>query len=110
MGELLREIGVVLLFVVLGGCFNAAEISMISLRDSQVRHLAETRGARGRRLAKLTADPNRLLAAVQIGVLGVGSLIAAIPAGIVLPPTPRLWASLLYMAFVSGALAMWAQT
>ncbi len=50
------------------------------------------------------------LAAVQIGVLGVGSLIAAIPAGIVLPPTPRLWASLLYMAFVSGALAMWAQT
>ena len=50
------------------------------------------------------------LAAVQIGVLGVGSLVAAAPGGIVLPPTPALWASLLYMAFVSGALAMWAQT
>ena len=50
------------------------------------------------------------LAAVQIGVLGVGSLIAAAPDGIVLPPTPALWGSLLYMAFVSGAIAMWAQT
>lgn len=50
------------------------------------------------------------LAAVQIGVLGVGSLVAAAPGGIMLPPTPALWGSLLYMAFVSGALAMWAQT
>lgn len=50
------------------------------------------------------------LSAVQIGVLGIGSLIAAAPNGIILPPTPRLWGSLLYMAFVSGALAMWAQT
>ena len=83
MGELLREIGVVLLFVVLGGCFNAAEISMISLRDSQVRHLAETRGARGRRLAKLTADPNRLLAAVQIGVTVATMLSSAFGAATV---------------------------
>ena len=49
------------------------------------------------------------MAAVQIGVLGVGSLVAAAPGGIVLPPTPALWGSLLYMAFVSGAIAMWAQ-
>jgi len=68
VGPLLEEIGLVALFIVIGGCFTAAEISMISLRESQVRHLAVNHGARGRRLERLVADPNRFLAAVQIGV------------------------------------------
>lgn len=83
MGELLREIGVVLLFVVIGGCFNAAEISMISLRESQVRHLAQTRGSRGRRLERMTSDPNRLLASVQIGVTVATMLSSAFGAATV---------------------------
>jgi len=58
---------VVLALIGLEGLFVAAEISLVSLREGQVRGLAE-RGRRGRRLARLVNDPNRFLAAVQIGV------------------------------------------
>jgi putative hemolysin len=72
----LASIGLVLLFVVVGGTFAAAEIALVSLREGQVKALAE-RGRRGRAVARLAADPNRYLAAVQIGVTLAGFLSAA---------------------------------
>jgi CBS domain containing-hemolysin-like protein len=63
-------------FVLLGGTFAAAEIALVSLRESQVKALSE-QGRRGRRLARLTADPNRFLAAVQVGVTLAGFFSAA---------------------------------
>jgi putative hemolysin len=68
--------GLVVLFVLVGGVFAAAEISLVSLRDSQARALA-TRGKRGRTVAELNEDPNRFLAAVQVGVTFAGFLSAA---------------------------------
>ena len=65
-----------LAFILLGGFFAAAEIALVSLRESQVRALRD-RGRRGERLAKLAADPNRFLAAVQVGVTLAGFLSAA---------------------------------
>ncbi|QIZ34055.1 hemolysin family protein [Saccharopolyspora sp. ASAGF58] len=65
------NIALVLLFVLLGGYFAAAEIALVSLRESQVRKLAE-RDRRGARVAKLRADSNRFLSAVQIGVTFAG--------------------------------------
>ena len=50
------------------------------------------------------------LAAVQMGVIAVVSLVAAAPGGITLPSGPGPWASVLYMALVAGAVALWAQT
>src|SRR5450631_261858 len=61
------DIAVVVALVVVEAVFVATEIALISLRDSQVRGLA-TRGRRGAAVARLTADPNRFLAGVQIGV------------------------------------------
>jgi putative hemolysin len=72
----LLDIGIVLLFVLIGGVFAAAEIALVSLREGQVKSLAE-RGKRGLRVARLVADPNRFLAAVQIGVTLMGFLSAA---------------------------------
>jgi putative hemolysin len=68
MNTLGAEIALVIVLILVGGAFNAAEISLISLRESQVRQLAATRGKRGQRLERLVSDPNRFLAAVQIGV------------------------------------------
>ncbi|PKW19369.1 hemolysin family protein [Saccharopolyspora spinosa] len=65
------NIALVLVFVLLGGYFAAAEIALVSLRESQVRKLAE-RDRRGARVAKLRADSNRFLSAVQIGVTFAG--------------------------------------
>ena len=61
------DILIVLVIVLIGGFFAAAEMALVSLRDGQVRTIAK-RGKRGERAAKLAQDPNRFLSAVQIGV------------------------------------------
>jgi drug/metabolite transporter (DMT)-like permease len=50
------------------------------------------------------------LSAVQMVVIAVVSLVAAAPGGITLPQGPGAWGSVLYMALVAGAMAIWAQT
>ncbi|GAA1001639.1 hemolysin family protein [Acrocarpospora macrocephala] len=76
MNSLLTNIAIVLIFILIGGFFAAAEMAMVSLRESQVRRLA-TFGRRGARVAKLARDPNRFLSAVQIGVTFATVLSAA---------------------------------
>jgi putative hemolysin len=61
------DILIVLVIVLIGGFFAAAEMALVSLREGQVRTLSK-RGKRGQRAAKLAQDPNRFLSAVQIGV------------------------------------------
>jgi putative hemolysin len=76
VGRTLLYIGIVLLLILIEGLFVAAEIALVSLREQQVRGLAET-GRRGAAVARLTADPNRFLAAVQIGVTSTALLSSA---------------------------------
>lgn len=78
------DIVVVLIFVLIGGFFAAAEIALVSLRESQVVRLAEV-SRRGRRLAVLTANPNRFLAAVQVGVTLAGFVSAGFGASQIAP-------------------------
>jgi len=61
------DILIVLVIVLIGGFFAAAEMALVSLREGQVRSLAR-RGKRGQRAARLAQNPNRFLSAVQIGV------------------------------------------
>lgn len=67
MGNIGRDIAVVLGFVLIGGFFAAAEMALVSLREGQLRAIAQ-RGRRGQRAARLAQDPNRFLSSVQIGV------------------------------------------
>ena len=78
-GTLLSAILIVLALIVVAGLFVAAEIAQISLRESQVKQMA-MRGKRGARVAKLASNPNRLLAAAQVGVTFCGFLSAALGA------------------------------
>ncbi|MET7462504.1 hemolysin family protein [Nonomuraea sp. NPDC005501] len=87
------NIALVLVFILVGGFFAAAEMAMVSLRESQVRKLAE-QGRRGERVAKLARDPNRFLSAVQIGVTVATMLSAAFGAdrlGLQLVPVLEGW-------------------
>ncbi|MGI9198187.1 MAG: CNNM domain-containing protein, partial [Candidatus Nanopelagicaceae bacterium] len=77
--DLIQAIALVLALILLGSFFVAAEIALISLRESQVKQLADS-GKRGARLSKLTSNPNRFLAAVQVGVTVTGFLSAALGA------------------------------
>ncbi|MEV4060543.1 hemolysin family protein [Nonomuraea dietziae] len=76
MNSVAANSAIVLLFILIGGFFAAAEMALVSLRESQIRKL-EQRGRRGARVAKLAQDPNRFLSAVQIGVTVATMLSAA---------------------------------
>ncbi|SDG68028.1 putative hemolysin [Sinosporangium album] len=76
MNSVLVNSAIVLLFILIGGFFAAAEMALVSLRESQVRNLA-ARGRGGARVARLARDPNRFLSAVQIGVTVATMLSAA---------------------------------
>jgi putative hemolysin len=78
-GSIFLPIALVLFLIFLGSLFVAAEIALISLRESQVRQIA-LRGRRGAKVAKLHSNPGRLLAAVQVGVTLSGFLSAALGA------------------------------
>ena len=76
MRTVLLNILLILFFISVGGIFAAAEMALVSLRESQVRQLTH-RGRRGQTIARLTQHPNRFLSAVQIGVTLSGFLSAA---------------------------------
>ncbi len=70
------EFIVILALTLLNGVFSAAEIAVIAVRATRVQELAE-RGPAGKRLAELRADPERLLATVQIAITVVGASAGA---------------------------------
>ena len=76
MNPIVGDILLILVFIVIGGVFAAAEMALVALRESQIKQLS-TRGKRGQQVAELTANPNRFLSAVQIGVTLAGFLSAA---------------------------------
>ncbi len=76
MNDVLLSIGLIMALILMGGVFVASEIALVSLRDSQIKGISD-QGKRGRRVASLTDNPNRFLAAVQIGVTAAGFLSAA---------------------------------
>ena len=77
MNALLPIFGTILIFMIIGAFFVAAETALITLRDSQVQKLADSNGRRGNTLQKLVKNPNRFLAAGQVGVTFTGFLSAA---------------------------------
>lgn len=90
MSDALVSVAVIVLFSIIGGFFAAAETALVTLRDGQVSRLA-TKSRRGVRLASLTSNPNRFLAAVQVGVTFTGFVSAGYGASKIVPiVTPTL--------------------
>jgi len=95
------EVAVIGFIILLGGFFAAAEMALVSLRSAQVERLERTGGKRGQILAKLEANPNKFLAAGQVGVTLAGVVSAAYGASALAPklaphlspPLPKTWAS-----------------
>jgi len=79
VGTLFADLALIAGLILLAALFVAAEIALISLRESQIRQIAG-RGKRGARVAKLAENPTRFLAAAQVGVTVCGFLSAALGA------------------------------
>ncbi len=86
MSDVWLNIVMVVVFVMIGGAFSGAEIALVSLRESQVRAIAENEGRRGKAVQRLLSDPNRFLAAVQVGVTLAGFFSAAFGASTLSAP------------------------
>jgi putative hemolysin len=77
MGNTLLELGIIILLVMLNAVFVAAEIALVSLRRSRVDQMVEE-GRRGAtRVRRLTSDPGRFLAVIQVAITFIGFLASA---------------------------------
>ncbi|MEN9693187.1 MAG: hypothetical protein RLZZ330_831 [Actinomycetota bacterium] len=90
MTDIWARLALVLLFILISALFVAAEIALVSLRDTQVQQLA-SRGKRGKALGKLMQEPTRFLAAVQVGITFTSFVSAGLGASEIVPVlTPYL--------------------
>ncbi len=105
MSDVWLSIVMVVVFVLIGGVFSGAEIALVSLRESQVRGMAEN-GRRGQAVQRLLSDPNRFLAAVQVGVTLAGFFSAAFGASTLSEPLARWLETRGLSAGLSGTLAL----
>jgi len=71
-----KSLALIFVFTLVGGFYVGAETALVALRESQVQRLAQ-RGKRGQKLARLISEPNRWLAAVQVGITFASFLAAA---------------------------------
>jgi putative hemolysin len=106
VSEVWLSIVMVVVFVLIGGVFSGAEIALVSLRESQVRGMADSGGRRGKAVQRLLSDPNRFLAAVQVGVTLAGFFSAAFGASTLSEPLASWLESRGLSAGLSGTLAL----
>jgi len=76
MGGTGGEIVLVLVLVLVNAVFSGSEMALVSLRESQIQRL-ERQSRGGKVLGRLTRDPNRFLATIQIGITLAGFLASA---------------------------------
>lgn len=105
MNPVVGNMLLILLFILVGGVFAAAEMALVSLRDTQIKQLA-TRGKRGQKVAQLVADPNLFLSAVQIGVTLSGFLGASFGGALLEEPLAGVLVGLGLPEGASGPLAI----
>jgi putative hemolysin len=73
----LVDVLVVLLLILIGGFFAASEIALITVRRSRLSQLADDGSAAARTAHRLTADPSRFLATIQLAITFLGFLASA---------------------------------
>ena len=77
MGDTWLQLGIIILLILANGFFASSEIAVVSARRGRLQQQAEA-GSRGAKIAlQLAEEPNRFLAAVQVGISLVGTFAAA---------------------------------
>jgi len=72
------ELVAILILVGLNGIFSAAEIAILTMRDTRLQQLVANGSRRARTVHALRTQPERFLATVQIGITVVGAAAAAL--------------------------------
>nr|MBA2254710.1 HlyC/CorC family transporter [Chloroflexota bacterium] len=76
-GSTLTELVIIVVLVLLNAVFVAAEIAVVTVRRTRLQQLSEEGDRAARRVQKLTMNPGRFLATIQVGITFIGFLAAA---------------------------------
>ncbi len=76
MADVIPQLVLVVILVALNAAFAGTELALVSLSEGQLQRL-ETRSPTGALLARLAREPNKFLAAIQIGITLAGFLASA---------------------------------
>src|SRR6476661_2187825 len=80
------ELAAVGALILLNGYFVAAEYALVTVRRTRIHELAHAGDKRARRVLKITSQPPRFIAAMQLGVtltsLAIGAVGEPVPKGI----------------------------
>jgi putative hemolysin len=79
------QLALIAVLLLVNAVLSGSEIALISLRPAQIDRLAD-RSRAGRAVARLTRDPNRFLATIQLGITLSGFLASATAAVILAEP------------------------
>ncbi|RLP89902.1 HlyC/CorC family transporter [Micromonospora sp. BL4] len=76
MGVQLGQLVLVAVLVLINAALSGSEMALVTLREGQLRRLGR-RSRAGDRLVRLSRDPNRYLATIQLGITLAGFLASA---------------------------------
>lgn len=78
--SILLQLFILLLLILLNAFFASSEIAIISVNDNKLKKMAEEGNKRAKLLIKLTSEPSRFFATIQVGVTLAGLLASAVAA------------------------------
>ncbi|MEO7295737.1 MAG: hemolysin family protein, partial [Candidatus Limnocylindria bacterium] len=79
-GNPVFDLAVVAILILVGGFFAASEIALITVKRHRLSQLAEDGNGAARTAHRLTEDPSRFLATIQIAITFLGFLAGAVGA------------------------------
>ncbi len=94
MNTILQQVILVLVLIVFNGFLSAAEIALVSARRAVMKMEAEAGSKSAQKVLRLTEDPGRFMAAIQIGITLVGFGASATAAVTLAEPVADWLASL----------------
>ncbi len=77
MLEIFIDIIIILSLILLNGFFSAAEIAILTLRNSELQRIIKSQRGSALKLEKLKENPERLIATIQIGITLISTFASA---------------------------------
>jgi putative hemolysin len=97
---------VLAVLILISALFSAAEFALVRVRRSRIEQLIEEGNVAARRVHRLTSQPGRFLAVVQLGVTFVAVLAGGFAGATVVAPLESLLAGFPVIAPQAGAIAL----
>lgn len=79
-GNLFVQIGFLIFLIFVNAFFAASEMALVTLNDNKMKKMAEEGHKKAKQIVKLTGEPSKFLATIQVGVTLSGLLASAVAA------------------------------